>query len=961
MILEEGGAAVRDVARIIKANLEPTLDEFELQVISNIDNNGFAIIGSTGKKPSNGDIDLAFDTSLSLDEISGELEKLGIEHVVSKGLGEINTRFPQYDISGEQTGEYVQIDLMVGNLEWLQFAFFTVDESQTKYKAMYHTATLFGLLRSTDTEPEPDALEGWSMASSRGVFRRISRKYINRNGNESTKAEKLSEYFPSPTVFCEVISEKSSEPWAPEELMDSCEHIWDKIRQRFDEATQTTIFKAITRWCENQGLEDPHLYTPLAESRSPFREAVESLIVDERNHGTHAEDMVLYGDKGIDFALDTFDTLFEELKGHTPEAQRNVTIKIDGGPVVIAGNSFAGIDRPFVANKAFIGEKEANEGARYATNEEELVALYGDRPGLLIKMRTLLRLVPKLGIPDGEAWRGDMLFGPKVDGTKSVTMIEKDGEKLYAFHPVTIQYTVPVDSEIGRRVAQAEIGVAWHTKYVGDSIATAAPDFSVRASDLNDIPEVFSLDHRLDNLAGVVTLTQEETDKIEASLRECRDLEQQLIARPDYDTIVHNEDFIHTFFMTFQNSFLRERKPMDPAVFVDGLIDWGQKKYDKEIAKLKKDTAIQARRDKFAQYQTDVNSWRETLNFMVTLMIKMADVKAIFITKLNAISGIGTNIHFMSTDTWQPTNHEGYFISDMSGNSIKLVDRQEFTTLAFNPDTEKGWQTEAKVPLTESRLQESPASDAWEKKVASDITKKFKKHGLVAERPQASTSFSDVLVIYSAEEIRTWLEVKMNHTDNLSNPRFFFDGKKWDSTYGGIAPTLVEYLNESAEAKKFVSEIGKFAGIKGKPIIPTNKAAIRDADPTTTITRDTMANFLKNRSQYVLDIDDVDLAPFVIAHYKNKAQPASYLQAGDDFYILTGDPLKINQRAKGTGRPRVPKIMGSGKLRVRIGVRSEFYEIQAEIKIAHMPESPYSVLAETEKYNPFDVLIEHPN
>ena len=56
------------------------------------------------------------------------------------------------------------------------------------------------------------------------------------------------------------------------------------------------------------------------------------------------------------------------------------------------------------------------------------------------------------------------------------------------------------------------------------------------------------------------------------------------------------------------------------------------------------------------------------------------------------------------------------------------------------------------------------------------------------------------------------------------------------------------------------------------------------------------------------------------------------------------NPLKI----KG-----IPVLSGSGDFKVRVATRSEFYEVQAEIKIKKMPISKFSVAPGTKKSNPF--------
>ena len=39
------------------------------------------------------------------------------------------------------------------------------------------------------------------------------------------------------------------------------------------------------------------------------------------------------------------------------------------------------------------------------------------------------------------------------------------------------------------------------------------------------------------------------------------------------------------------------------------------------------------------------------------------------------------------------TNQEGFAISDMDGNVVKLVDRNEFSWSNFSPEVQKGWDS----------------------------------------------------------------------------------------------------------------------------------------------------------------------------------------------------------------------------------------------------------------------------
>ena len=98
--------------------------------------------------------------------------------------------------------------------------------------------------------------------------------------------------------------------------------------------------------------------------------------------------------------------------------------------------------------------------------------------------------------------------------------------------------------------------------------------------------------------------------------------------------------------------------------------------------------------------------------------------------------------------------------------------------------------------------------------------------GINAER-RVGTQYSDVKLTLDGGEV-AWLEVKMNHTDNLTNYRIFYDGRKWDTTYTTTAAKkAVEIMNKSQEAKDFIKAIEKFSGIKA-PLIPTTKTGLRD-------------------------------------------------------------------------------------------------------------------------------------
>ena len=187
----------------------------------------------------------------------------------------------------------------------------------------------------------------------------------------------------------------------------------------------------------------------------------------------------------------------------------------------------------------------------------------------------------------------------------------------------------------------------------------------------------------------------------------------------------------------------------------------------------------------------------------------------------------------------------------------------------------------------------------------------------------------------------------MNHTDNLSNPRVYYHSGKWQTTYKTpAAAATVDILNKSSQARAFILAIAKFANIAVTKVkIPTTKSGLKEEGA---IPLEVMKAYFNRPgiNRYIANQENYDLGKLVTQHYTvGKAEPAYYMQAADDFYLVSSkNPLKLDSG--------IPLLKGKGDFKVRVSTRSEFYEVQAEIKINSMPDSKYSVLLGTDKINP---------
>lgn len=239
----------------------------------------------------------------------------------------------------------------------------------------------------------------------------------------------------------------------------------------------------------------------------------------------------------------------------------------------------------------------------------------------------------------------------------------------------------------------------------------------------------------------------------------------------------------------------------------------------------------------------------------------------------------------------------------------------------------------------------STKTDEYEDKVAAWIN--TNSPDIRAVRPPANTAFSDIWLQQRDEKI-TWLEVKTNHTDNLLNPRVYYDGR-WKTTSQLIAtPIILHMLNNSRETREFVRRLSEFADIPVDKIkIPGTKSQF--ANHPHAIDKATMEGYFQlEKDKYIAKVENYDIGNLVTPDLIKKN--VSYMQAGDDFYFVGNEnPYDLPSD--------IPTFEGYGDVKVRVSIRKDdkkTFEIHPEIKLGEMPHSQYSVMPGTHKINPFN-------
>ena len=221
-----GGNIFKDSATAIqREHIRPTYVEYvrhlgtifpqKAQVFTN-----FVFVGSSGKKELSGDLDLAIDKSYffrgetfneeemiewRIDHQQWRMEYLTLKsrartssdsmlkwkaflkmvgEVIKSDFiikvapkvtsGNIFTQFPQFDKIG-QTNKFVQIDWMVGDVDWLSFAYYSNEEAPLK--GLHRTQLMVAMA----------AVRGYTFVHTGGIKKKIDNKFVATSPIEAVK------------------------------------------------------------------------------------------------------------------------------------------------------------------------------------------------------------------------------------------------------------------------------------------------------------------------------------------------------------------------------------------------------------------------------------------------------------------------------------------------------------------------------------------------------------------------------------------------------------------------------------------------------------------------------------------------------------------------------------------------------------------------------------------------------
>ena len=195
----------------------------------------------------------------------------------------------------------------------------------------------------------------------------------------------------------------------------------------------------------------------------------------KNTHLEHLEDEIINnGSRGALNAINFLKSVRRMFQGGS--GRTSLTVKWDGAPAIVCGRN-PDNGRFFVGTKSVFNKtpKINYTVADIRNNHSGAVAN---------KLEICLRELSKLGIKG--ILQGDLLFTSGELKTANI-----DGEKNIVFTPNTITYAVPTGTPLASRIANANMGIIFHTTYTGKSFKSLSASFGASVSRLRKSRKVF--------------------------------------------------------------------------------------------------------------------------------------------------------------------------------------------------------------------------------------------------------------------------------------------------------------------------------------------------------------------------------------------------------------------------------------------------------------------------------------
>jgi len=285
------------------------------------------------------------------------------------------------------------------------------------------------------------------------------------------------------------------------------------------------------------------------------------------------------------------------------------------------------------------------------------------------KLLKCLVHLPKLNIQG--VVQGDMMFTDNDLTTQDI-----NGGKFITFKPNEIVYAVPEDSDIGKQIASAKVGIIFHTTYTGERLADMNAKAGVDVASFTKTADVWFDNASYKNVAGSATFTKTESTDFAKGIQILKTLLNG-VPKNLSAMLTTNKDFVPMFQMYINAEIKQGKVPTDVNAFLKGFQQFYLDRMQQQLAGLKAQKAIALRQQKMAEMPKFLATMRKPLSAMLAFYKQAQALKMQALQKMNQAMQVGT---FAQTDAGlEVTDPEGFVAVGTDGGAVKLVDRLTFS------------------------------------------------------------------------------------------------------------------------------------------------------------------------------------------------------------------------------------------------------------------------------------------
>ena len=439
MNIFEGGNVFKDgdgralTQRINQTDVKPTLAWLDLMLPGlDLQNN---TLGSTGLKPTSGDLDVAVDANrVTKEQLTTRLGQWVQSHgfkpedYVRKTGTAVHFKTP---IVGNPANGYVQTDFMfLKNVPWSKFVL--TAPANSEYKGVDRNVLMNSIAKSM----------GYKLNQIAGIADRATNQVVTDDPDKVAKLLLNKSATRDDLYSVEtIIQALATDPKRDVKLADAREHFANQGVPFFETRgeSDTNFLARLRDRIVNQGMR------PLVESAKDVRiEHLEDLVFEK-------------GSRGIKEAL-------QIIADAAADTAKTTTVKWDGKPAIIFGRKPTGefvlTDKSGFLAKGYDG---------LATSPEQIAKIMNQRGGErgdLIAIYVKLWPLLSAAVPAN--------FQGYIQGDLLYTQTPPEVAGAYVFRPNFIEYKIPANSNLGQQIGNSEVGVAIHTR-IADPMSPAEP------------------------------------------------------------------------------------------------------------------------------------------------------------------------------------------------------------------------------------------------------------------------------------------------------------------------------------------------------------------------------------------------------------------------------------------------------------------------------------------------------